>query len=127
MTTDTRSKTFVVVGATGGVGRVFASTLSCLRHTFRHSYSTLLRSVGTEFKVMQELLRYSTLRSTLDVDTQAITPAMHAAQEAVCRWSFLPVRMEDRKLLPRSHTEKRAQKGRRTRLFAPSTVSTKVA
>lgn len=36
-------------------------------HTFRHSYSTLLRSVGTEFKVMQELLRHSTLRSTLDV------------------------------------------------------------
>ena len=33
-------------------------------HTFRHTYSTLLRSVGTEFKVMQELLRHSTLRST---------------------------------------------------------------
>jgi integrase len=30
-------------------------------HTFRHTYSTLLRSVGTEFKVMQELLRHSTL------------------------------------------------------------------
>jgi len=42
-------------------------------HTFRHTYSTLLRSVGTEFKVMQELLRHSTLRSTLDVYTQAIT------------------------------------------------------
>jgi site-specific recombinase XerD len=28
-------------------------------HTFRHTYSTLLRSVGTEFKVMQELLRHS--------------------------------------------------------------------
>jgi hypothetical protein len=26
-------------------------------HTFRHTYSTLLRSVGAEFKVMQELLR----------------------------------------------------------------------
>jgi hypothetical protein len=25
------------------------------RHTFQHTYSTLLRSVGTEFKVMQEL------------------------------------------------------------------------
>lgn len=25
-------------------------------HTFRHTYSRLLRSVGTEFKVMQELL-----------------------------------------------------------------------
>src|SRR6202166_3947470 len=30
-------------------------------HTFRHTYSTLLRSVGTEFKVMQELLRHSKL------------------------------------------------------------------
>jgi len=28
-------------------------------HTFRHTYSTLLRSVGTEFKVMQELLQRS--------------------------------------------------------------------
>src|SRR5258705_8656598 len=44
-------------------------------HTFRHTFSTLLRSVGTEFKVMQELLRHSSLRSTLDVYTQAISPA----------------------------------------------------
>jgi integrase len=56
-------------------------------HTFRHTYSTLLRTVGTEFKVMQELLRHSTLRSTLDVYTQAITPAKHAAQAAV--WSLV--------------------------------------
>jgi len=59
-------------------------------HTFRHSYSTLLRSVGTEFKVMQELLRHSTLRSTLDVYTQAITPAKHAAQAAVLSLVFSP-------------------------------------
>ncbi len=52
-------------------------------HTFRHTYSTLLRSVGTEFKVMQELLRHSSLRSTLDVYTPAISPAKHAAQAAV--------------------------------------------
>jgi integrase len=52
-------------------------------HTFRHTYSTLLRSVGTEFKVMQELLRHSSFRSTLDVYTQAVTPAKHAAQAAV--------------------------------------------
>ena len=52
-------------------------------HTFRDTYSTLLRSVGTEFKVMQELLRYSSLRSTLDVYTQALTPAKHEAQGAV--------------------------------------------
>lgn len=52
-------------------------------HTFRHTYSTLLRSVGTEFKVMQELLRHSTIRSTLDVYTQAITSAKQNAQAAV--------------------------------------------
>jgi len=63
-------------------------------HTFRHTYSTLLRTVGTEFKVMQELLRHSTLRSTLDVYTQAITPAKHAAQAAVWSLVFQPKRME---------------------------------
>ena len=57
-------------------------------HTFHHTYSTLLRSVGTEFKVMQELLRHSTLRSTLDVYTQAVTPAKHAAQAAVVSLVF---------------------------------------
>lgn len=57
-------------------------------HTFRHTYSTLLRSVGTEFKVMQELLRHSSLRSTLDVYTQAVTPAKHAAQAAVVSLLF---------------------------------------
>ncbi len=45
-------------------------------HTLRHTYSTLLRSVGTEFKVMQELLRHPSLRSTLDV----YTPSHHAGQ-----------------------------------------------
>ncbi len=59
-------------------------------HTFRHTYSTLLRSVDTEFKVMQELLRHSSLRSTLDVYTQAITPAKHAAQAAVMSLVFSP-------------------------------------
>ncbi|MGC2354486.1 MAG: site-specific integrase [Candidatus Acidiferrum sp.] len=57
-------------------------------HTFRHTYSTLLRSVGTEFKVMQELLRHSSCRSTLDVYTQAVTPAKHAAQAAVMSLVF---------------------------------------
>ena len=57
-------------------------------HTLRHTYSTLLRSVGTEFKVMQELLRHSSFRSTLDVYTQAVTPAKHAAQAAVMSLVF---------------------------------------
>jgi integrase len=57
-------------------------------HTFRHTYSTLLRSVGTELKVMQELLRHASLRSTVDIYTQAITPAKHAAQAAVLSLVF---------------------------------------
>jgi hypothetical protein len=52
------------------------------------TYSTLVRSVGTEFKVMQELLRHSTIRSTLDVYTQAITPAKQNAQAAVMSLVF---------------------------------------
>jgi len=38
--------------------------------------------------VMQELLRHSSLRSTLDVYTQAVTPAKHAAQAAVLSLVF---------------------------------------
>ena len=37
-----------------------SGTLCRMRHS-RHTSSTLLRSVGTEFKVMQELLRHSSL------------------------------------------------------------------
>ena len=57
-------------------------------HTFRHTYSTLLRSLGTEFKVMQELLRHSSLRSTMDIYTQAVTPAKQAAQAALLSLVF---------------------------------------
>jgi site-specific recombinase XerD len=52
-------------------------------HTFRRTYATLLRSLGVEFKVMQELMRHSSLRTTLDVYTQAVGPAKRAAQTAV--------------------------------------------
>jgi integrase len=64
-------------------------------HTFRHTYSTLLRSVGAEFKVMQELMRHSTLRTTMDVYTQAVAPAKHAAQAAVLALFFPATRSED--------------------------------
>jgi integrase len=57
-------------------------------HTFRHTYSTLLRSVGTEFKVMKELPGQSTRRSPLDAYTQAITPAKQNAQAAVMSLVF---------------------------------------
>jgi site-specific recombinase XerD len=52
-------------------------------HTFRHTYSTLLRSTGAELEIMQELLRHSTIRATLDTYTQAVTTEGRSAQEAV--------------------------------------------
>jgi integrase len=52
-------------------------------HTFRHSYSTLLKSNGADIKVLQELLRHASSRVTLDTYTQAVTPAKRAAQSAV--------------------------------------------
>lgn len=57
-------------------------------HTFHHTYSTLLRSVGAELKVVQEIWRHATIRSTLDVYTQAITPAKQNAQAAVMSLAF---------------------------------------
>ena len=58
-------------------------------HTFRHSYSTVLRSVGTEFKVMQELLRHSSLWSTLDIYTQAVTRRNTPQRLRCSRWYLL--------------------------------------
>jgi integrase len=52
-------------------------------HTFRHSYSTILRSMGTDIKVQQDLLRHSSARMTLDTYTQSITAAKVLAQQAV--------------------------------------------
>jgi hypothetical protein len=68
-------------------------------HTFRHSYSTLLKASGVDIKVMQELLRHASTRVTLDTYTQAVTPAKRAAQTAVVT-QFFPSAKEYR----RSHS-----------------------
>jgi integrase len=58
-------------------------------HTFRHSFSTLLRQLGTDIKVQQDLLRHSSARLTLDTYTQAVTPAKRDAQNAVVELLFV--------------------------------------
>jgi len=64
-------------------------------HTFRHTYSTLLRATGAELKIMQELLRHSTIRVTLDTYTQAVTTEKRTAQNAVVSLLF-PDKTEER-------------------------------
>jgi len=52
-------------------------------HTFPHSYSTMLRGAGADIKVRQELLRHSTIQSTLNTYTQAISEQKRAANTIV--------------------------------------------
>jgi integrase len=52
-------------------------------HTFRHSYSTILRGAGADIKVQQELLRHSTIQSTLNTYTQAISEQKRSANSVV--------------------------------------------
>jgi integrase len=52
-------------------------------HTFRHTFSSILKGNGEDVKVAQELLRHSTSRMTLDTYTQALGPDKRAAQSKV--------------------------------------------
>jgi integrase len=54
-------------------------------HTFRHTFSSILKGNGEDVKVVQELLRHSTSRMTLDTHTQALGPDKRAAQSKVVR------------------------------------------
>lgn len=48
-------------------------------HTFRHTYSTLLKGNGEDVKVVQELLRHANFQTTMNVYTRAITTAKRDA------------------------------------------------
>lgn len=52
-------------------------------HTFRRTFSTLLKANGEDIKVVQELLRHATVKMTLEVYAQAVTPAKRKAQSNV--------------------------------------------
>ena len=52
-------------------------------HTFRHTYSTLLKGNGEDVKVVQELMRHANFRTTMNVYTRAITTAKRDAQSRI--------------------------------------------
>jgi integrase len=52
-------------------------------HTFRHTYSTLLKGNGKDVKVVQELMRHANFQTTMNLYTRAITTATRGAQSRV--------------------------------------------
>jgi integrase len=52
-------------------------------HTFRHSYSSMLRQLGVDVKVQQELLRHADIRTTMNLYTQAVSEQKRAAHSKV--------------------------------------------
>jgi len=52
-------------------------------HTFRHTYSTLLKANGADVKVVQELMRHANITTTMNIYTRALTPAKREAQSRV--------------------------------------------
>ena len=52
-------------------------------HTFRHTYSTLLKANNEDIKVVQELMRHANITTTMNVYTKALTPAKREAQSRV--------------------------------------------
>ena len=49
-------------------------------HTFRHTYSTLLKANGEDVKVVQELMRHANITTTMNIYTRALTPSKRRAQ-----------------------------------------------
>src|ERR1700738_2738812 len=47
-------------------------------HTFRHTYSSMLRQLGVDLKMQQELLRHADVRTTMNVYTQAVSEQKRA-------------------------------------------------
>ena len=52
-------------------------------HTFRHTYSTLLKANNEDVKVVQELMRHANISTTMNIYTTALTPAKREAQSRV--------------------------------------------
>ena len=57
-------------------------------HTSRHKYSTMLVANGENVKVIQEVMRHASSRSTLEIYSQARTADKRAARQRVVQMIF---------------------------------------
>jgi integrase len=54
-------------------------------HTFRHTFSSILHNAGTNMAVQKELLRHADISTTMNMYTQAASPAKREAVHQVAR------------------------------------------
>ena len=54
-------------------------------HTFRHTFSSILHDAGTNMAVQKELLRHADIQTTMNLYTQAVSPAKREAVHQVAR------------------------------------------
>ena len=54
-------------------------------HTFRHTFSSILHDAGTNMAVQKELLRHANIQTTMNLYTQAVSPAKREAVHQVAR------------------------------------------
>jgi integrase len=54
-------------------------------HTFRHTFSSILHNAGTNMAVQKELLRHANISTTMNMYTQAASPAKREAVHQVAR------------------------------------------
>jgi integrase len=62
-------------------------------HTFRHTFSTLVKSLGVDAKVVQELLRHACFGTTMDGYTQALEADKRHAQAQLASLLMKPARV----------------------------------
>jgi len=92
-------------------------------HTFRHSYSTMLRSAGTDIKVQQELLRHATIQSTMNIYTQAVSEQKRIANSVVVGVLFNSMKLALRRSLPPMGAKER--KGNKRMNLEPHAILSK--
>jgi Phage integrase family len=59
-------------------------------HSFRRTFSTLLRSNGVDIKVQQELMRHADIRTTMNLYTQANSDQIKRAQREIVQGVLAP-------------------------------------
>ena len=69
-------------------------------HNFRHTFSTMLRELGTDIKVQQELLRHADISTTLNVYTQGSAAQKREAVGKVVGMVLPPINTEGQPALP---------------------------